>query len=180
MKDVVLLQWDSFLDNLSKRERDIGFLQKGEEFVWVQLLKDIMRFFRLVFRLRFHRWDKRNDNNQETLVETIIYELGFKNWDYELDEVFQFFYPTLDKLRKSSKVKEGPKFKSFSLIHDDFSNKNLNIFTSNDFSKQLLAFFVVNFAEIYQQKMEGTFKREVAGVINKIILEILKYVRFHY
>lgn len=55
MKDVVLLQWDSFLDNLSKRERDIGFLQKGEEFVWVQLLKDIMRFFRLVFRLRFHR-----------------------------------------------------------------------------------------------------------------------------
>lgn len=79
MKDVVLLQWDSFLDNLSKRERDIGFLQKGEEYVWVQLLKDIMRFYRLVFRLRFHRCDKRNDNNQETLVETIIYELGFKH-----------------------------------------------------------------------------------------------------
>jgi hypothetical protein len=97
-----------------------------------------------------------------------------------LDEVFQYFYPTLDKLRKSSKVKQGPKFKSFSLIHDDFNYKNLNIFTSNGFSKQLLAFFVVNFAEIYHRKMEGTFQREVAGVINKVILKILKYVRFHY
>lgn len=78
MKDVVLVQWTVFLDNLSTRERDIGFLQKGKQFAWIQFFKDVMRFYRLIFRLRFHRCDKRNDDNQQSLVDTIIYELGFE------------------------------------------------------------------------------------------------------
>lgn len=172
MNDVVLVQWSVFLNNLSTRERDIGFLQKGTEFAWIQFFKDVMKFYRLIFRLRFHRCDKRNDDNQQSLVETIIYELGFKQWDYDLEEVFQFFYPVLDKLRKTSKVKQGPKFKSFTLIYESYSEENLQIFISNGLSRQLLAFFILNYSETYQKKMEGSFKEEVKDIISKWIFSI--------
>jgi hypothetical protein len=76
MRDKVRPQWEEHLKCLSARERNLGIINKGTRYVWVQFFKDIQKFFRLVFRLRFHRCDKRNDVNQRVIIDSILGELG--------------------------------------------------------------------------------------------------------
>lgn len=99
--DEILPTWDKKLGNLSQREREVGQHQRGESYVWKQFLIDVQNFYRIVFKHRFHRLDKRNDENQEILASTILKELGI-DYKGDLKKAFHYFYPVLFKLRKMS------------------------------------------------------------------------------
>jgi DNA-binding transcriptional regulator GbsR (MarR family) len=50
-----LPEWKLALDQHSSRERELQVYQHDMKFVWVQFFKDVRRFYRIMFRLRFHR-----------------------------------------------------------------------------------------------------------------------------
>jgi len=97
--EYILPKWEKVLASISKREREQGIIRKGEEFAWKQFLNDIQKFYRLIFKHRFHRLDKRDDSNSEVLAERILSELGIK-YKGDFKKAFHYFYPVLFKLRK--------------------------------------------------------------------------------
>mmetsp|Transcript_13044 Transcript_13044/g.15035 ORF Transcript_13044/g.15035 Transcript_13044/m.15035 type:complete len:236 (+) Transcript_13044:191-898(+) len=70
--NIVTPTWSKMLGESSTREREIGVLQKGNKFVWLQFFKDVRKFYRLIFKLRFHRSDKRSDENRAGLVQKLL------------------------------------------------------------------------------------------------------------
>ena len=159
-------QWNVYLEALSERERSIGIINKGKKFVWMRFFKDIQKFYRMMFRLRFHRCDKRNDDNQGLIVQCIVQELGLECDYSHISEVFGFIYSVLTKLRKNIPNHEEEKLsKTFSKVFDDDSKENIELFISHKVSRSLLTFFIVNFGTSYIEKMPGVFKREVKEVI---------------
>ena len=119
LEDHVSPQWNTYLKGVSERERSIGLINKGAKFWWVEFFKDIQKFYRLIFRLRFHRWDKRKDKNRGPLVKVILSELGIHCKKYDFSEVFWFFYSVLNKLRKNGT----------SLKHGEEEEKEVRTFT---------------------------------------------------
>ena len=118
-----------------------------------------------MFRLRFHRCDKRNDDNKGLIVQCIVQELGLECDYSHISEVFSFYY-VLTKLRKNIPNHEEEKLsKTFSKVFDDDSKENIELFISHKVSRSLLTFFIVNFGISYIEKMPGVFKREVKEVI---------------
>ena len=88
MKDLIKMEvipkWKQQLTKISAEKREAWLNHKGEEYVWLEIFKDIRKFYRLIFRVRFHRNDKRNDDNSMTLVKTFVKEMGFY---YEPEEI---------------------------------------------------------------------------------------------
>lgn len=99
LRDKILPEWRNAISNSSNKERKNGVIHRGQKFVWEQVLKDIQKFYRLLFKHRFHRLDKRNDELREVLVQKSFEELGLNHTgDYQ--RAFHYFYPVLNKLRK--------------------------------------------------------------------------------
>jgi hypothetical protein len=93
-------QWAKSLSRTSDNERKNGITHHGKKYVWSRFLKDVQRFYRLVFKHRFHRLDKRDNLKSEILARKMIYELGIEHsGDYT--RMFHYFYSRLNKLRKT-------------------------------------------------------------------------------
>jgi len=128
-RDTLAREWVLYLESISSRERDIGVVNKGRKFVWLQLFKDIRKLYRLVFRTRFHRCDKRRDANQGAIVNSILGELGLDSGCYNTFEIFSFFYPVLAKLRRNPTFQE--EVKTFSKVFDANTRENREEFMSH-------------------------------------------------
>lgn len=168
IQEVFTPQWTRLLDQVSMREREIGVIQKGMIFVWVQLLKDVRRFYRFMFKLRFHRSDKRKDNNRRHLINWFISELGMTIVDFDENETYNYFYPVLTKLRKDFEP-EWTKNTPISKIFTENNFRNKDEFLSDALCSQLLWFFLFNFSEEYLNKMNYGFKDKVQNIIKELI-----------
>lgn len=102
INDLIMPKWTEMLSKISKRERELGVIQKGTGYALKQLLSDVQRYFRLIFKHRFHRLDKRNNEKSEALAERMLFELGI-NHKEDLKRAFNYFYPILNKLRKDER-----------------------------------------------------------------------------
>jgi hypothetical protein len=140
LKSTVLPEWSLILSSISVKERRIGVIQRGTPYVWTTLFKDIRRFYRLIFKHRFHRCDKRKDSKRQLLVSTILKNLGILEYDYDVNQIFNFFYPVLDKLRKgnSSANKNESEKDYFSQVFVTYSKENTNKFLKNNIGSQLI------------------------------------------
>lgn len=174
MQETVSPQWEAHLKCLSDRERNLGIMNKGTKYVWVQFLKDIQKFFRLVFRLRFHRCDKRNDGNQSVIIDSILGELGMGGCNYDAKEVFWFFYSVLNKLRKNQGGKEEQECaKTFTKVFEEDSRENIEGFINHELARKFIKFFIINFGQDYVNRMTGNFKKEVKEVISQWKMNII-------
>ena len=156
------------VDQISTREREIGVIQKGKEYIWTQLFKDIRRFFRLMFKLRFHRSDKRRNENRTHLIRRFITEIGMTIVEFDEQEAFHFFYPVLTKLRKETE----PKFINENLsikIFYEFRETTRDLFVKHSLFSQLTWFFVLNFSEEYLSKMNYGFKTNTEKIVKRLI-----------
>ena len=108
LDEIIKPLWQETIKKFSQRERQHGILRRARgnseflgynEYAWTQLLKDIQKFLRLIFKKRFHRLDKRNDSKRGQLVKSILKELGISH-EGTCEKAFHYFYPVLTKLRK--------------------------------------------------------------------------------
>lgn len=164
----IIPEWKIMLQNISEREREIGVIQKGIGFTWTQFFKDIRKFYRLYFRHRFHRCDKRKDSNKARLISTVLNELGINTTDFDADEVFYFFYPVLDKLRKgrSKSAQEIPS--TFSQVFNKYSEEGKDEFLFHPLSSQLVCFFIMNYGDYYVNKMKNSYKVKLEKIIEEL------------
>jgi hypothetical protein len=138
LNETVMPEWKLLLGNISGKERRIGVIQKGEKFVWTEFFKDLRKFFRLIFKLRFHRCDKRKDSNRRVLIDTVLHDLGITASEYDTNEIFYFFYPYLNKLRKENIVDEKFKSNYFSQVFATYNDRNKKRFVYDLLGSQLL------------------------------------------
>lgn len=166
LQSQVLIDWKLALDQYSSRERELQVYQHDMKFVWVQFFKDVRRFYRIMFRLRFHRWDKRKDFNRDSLVRTILEDLGMPIVSYDKDKLFGYFYPVLTKLRKwNSQQETDGEIKMFSFQ----SKEDWDVFMRNNLWANLIYFFIVNYSETYLDHMTGIFKKKVAKILKVLV-----------
>lgn len=161
-----LPEWKLALDQHSSRERELQVYQHDMKFVWVQFFKDVRRFYRIMFRLRFHRWDKRKDFNRDSLVTTILEDLGMPEVLYDKDKLFGFFYPVLSKLRKGNPQQEA---ESEDKMFKFESKDGCDEFMRDALWANLIYFFIVNYAETYLNHMGGVFKKKVSKIIKVLV-----------
>ena len=71
-------------------------------YAWTRMLKDIQKLYRLIFKKRFHRLDKRDDSKSATLVKKFMSEIGITH-EGDVMLIFHYLYQQLHKLRKASR-----------------------------------------------------------------------------
>ena len=164
-------KWSQYLASISERERSSNIINKGSQFTLLQFMKDVQKLYRLIFRHRFHRWDKRRDKNQGPIVRWILSELGFESEDYNYSEVFLFFYSVLKKLRKINPTvgyEEEKNAKTFTKVFEEESGENFKVFVNHPLARLFLIFFIVNFGASYIREIKGLFKTEVKKIITHL------------
>jgi hypothetical protein len=145
----VLPKWVDILKNKTQREGEpLG--QVTDDYLWIKVLRDMRDFFRIIFKSRFHRSEKRDDSNRDLLVKIFLEELGITDAAYvNTISVFDFLYKAHYKARSTN---EGKKFREIinsTPMRIYYCEASRDKFLQDDLCSRLLYYFLFNFGEMY-------------------------------
>lgn len=167
LNSVVLPKWSTILSKKTKREGEpIG--QVTDEYLWIKVLRDMRDFFRIIFKSRFHRSEKREDSNRDVLVKIFLEELGITDISLiNSVSTFDFLYKAHYKARSTD---EGKMFKEIinatpMRIYYYYSETAKNTFLKDDLCSRLLYYFLINFGETYLSCIQKSLRPGVEGII---------------
>lgn len=170
LNKIVIPKWTDILMKKTNRDGEpLG--QVTDEYLWIKLLRDMRDFFRIIFKSRFHRSEKREDDNREVLVSIFLEELGFHNIQcLDTDSVYDFLYKAHYKARNED---NGKHFKdaincSPLKIYYSYSESSRMSFLNDDLCARLLYYFVYNFGEIYLKCIQKNLHFSVKCILEKI------------
>ena len=161
-------KWRFTLSKISLKQRELCISQKRPNFMWKEFLKDLRNFYRLMFRLRFHRSDKRSDDNSSMIVETILKEIGISVKGYDnIDYAFQFFYKVHYNQRKGvENYDEMPSLMNSNFrVFEEYSDENRDMFLDDYLGSRLVLYFIANYGQTYLSRMSGQFKEKVQKIM---------------
>lgn len=168
---VVIPKWTDILQKKTKREgTPLG--HTTDEFLWVKILRDMRDFFRIIFKSRFHRSEKREDGNRDILVKIFLEELGFTGMNMvDTVSVYDFLYKAHYKARSND---NGSMFKdainkSPMRIYYYYSETARNKFMQDDLCSRLLYYFLINFGNEYLECMQDGLKHSLKAMIDSIL-----------
>lgn len=171
LNSIVLPKWSDILQKKTRREGEpIG--QVTEEYLWIKVLRDMRDFYRIIFKSRFHRSEKREDSNRDILVKIFLEELGITDiTNINTISVFDFLYKAHYKARSTN---EGNKFKEIinstpMRIYYYYSEGSRNQFLRDDLCSRLLYYFLANFGETYLNCIQKNLRKGVTEVINFVM-----------
>lgn len=158
------------LSKKTKREGEpIG--QVTDEYLWIKVLRDMRDFFRIIFKSRFHRSEKREDSNRDVLVKIFLEELGITDISFiNSVSTFDFLYKAHYKARSTD---EGKIFKEMinttpMRIYYYYSEIAKNIFMQDDLCSRLLYYFLINFGDIYLSCIQKSLRSGVESIIELV------------
>jgi hypothetical protein len=97
----VIPTWKEKISKISQKQRILCIKQGRNHFIDKEFCKDVRSFYRIMFRLRFHRSDKREDGNNSVMVKAFLKEIGILyEPEEDFDELFIFFYKVHYNQRK--------------------------------------------------------------------------------
>ena len=168
---VVLPKWTQILKKKTVREGEpLG--QVTNEYLWIKVLRDMRDFYRMIFKSRFHRSEKREDANREVLVKIFLEELGIDDTtEVNTDAVFDFLYKAHYKARSKN---EGIELK------DEINRTPMRIyyyynegirqkFLNDKLCYSLLFYFLSNFGKPYLDCIQ----KNLYNGVNQIILTVV-------
>lgn len=168
---IVLPKWIDILKKKTAREGEpIG--QVTDEYLWIKVLRDMRDFFRIIFKSRFHRSEKREDSNRDILVKIFLEELGFTDVMYvNTISVFDFLYKAHYKARSTN---EGKKFREIinstpMRIYYYYSEASKTKFLKDDLCSRLLYYFLFNFGETYLASIQTNLQEGVDSIRRFVI-----------
>ena len=164
-------QWRFTLDKISMKQRELYISQRKSNFLWIEFFKDLRNFYRLMFRLRFHRSDKRSDDNSSMIVESILKEIGISIVGYNnFEDAFQFFYKVHYNQRKEVEDNFRPHLfmNSAFKVFDEYSEENRDTFLNDYLGSRLIFYFIKNFGQIYLSKMRGEYRQKIQIIMDLI------------
>jgi len=170
--DFIQPKWEDSVSKISMKQRQNDIKIKGIQYAWFEFFKDIRKYYRLVFRYRFHRSEKRDDANKRRLIEIILSDFHFSFHNFvDVEHLFYFFYNVHNKMRKEEGLEDiqGHKFESSNFeVFDNFNPTNVNRFLNDQIGSQLIWFFITNYSDFYLQQMEGPFAEEVSNIVAEL------------
>ena len=173
LNQVILPKWTAILNKKTKREGEpIG--RVTDEYLWIKVLRDMRDFFRIIFKSRFHRSEKREDSNRDVLVKIFLEELGITNISFiNSVSTFDFLYKAHYKARNTD---EGKLFKEVinstpMRIYYYYSEAAKATFLQDDLCSRLLYYFLINFGDIYLSWIQKNLRESVQSIIHLIKLK---------
>ena len=166
-----LPQWRFTLDKISMKQRELYISQRKPNFLWIEFFKDLRNFYRLMFRLRLDRSDKRSSDNSSMIVESILKEIGISIVGYNnFDDAFQFFYKVHYNQRKGIEDYSTPHLLMNSVfrVFDEYSEESRDTFLNDYLGSRIIFYFIKIFGQIYLSKMEEEYKQKVQIIMNLI------------
>lgn len=171
LNKVVIPKWTEILKKKTKRE---GALlgHTTDEHLWVKVLRDMRDFYRIIFKSRFHRSEKREDSNRDVLVKIFLEELGFSGINLiDTISVYDFLYKAHYKARSTN---NGSKFKeainrSSMKIYYYYNEAARNKFLKDDLCARLLYYFLYNFGNLYLSCLQKNLKQRLQSMIKSIL-----------
>lgn len=170
LNSIVLPKWTDILKKKTTREGEpIG--QITDEYLWIKVFRDMRDFYRIIFKSRFHRSEKRDDSNRDILVKIFLEEMGITDISMiNTMSVFDFLYKAHYKARSTN---EGKKFKEMinttpMRIYYYYSEGAKTKFLRDDLCSRLLYFFLVNFGEMYLGCIQKSLQEGVMGIIQLV------------
>jgi len=170
LNTVVVPKWSDILTKKTKREGEpIG--QVTDEYLWIKVLRDMRDFFRIIFKSRFHRSEKREDSNRDVLVKIFLEELGITDISFiNSVSTFDFLYKAHYKARSTD---EGKIFKEMinttpMRIYYYYSEIAKNTFLQDDLCSRLLYYFLINFGETYLSCIQKSLRGGVEAIIEQV------------
>ena len=171
LNNLVVPKWTSILTKKTKREGEpIG--QVTDEYLWIKVLRDMRDFFRIIFKSRFHRSEKREDSNRDLLVKIFLEEMGVSDISYiNSVSTFDFLYKAHYKARSTD---EGKIFKDVinstpMRIYYYYSETVRENFLQDDLCSRLLYYFLINFGETYLSCVQKNLREGIQGIINYVV-----------
>lgn len=169
--NIILPKWSEILKNKTKREGEpLGNVTS--EYLWIKVLRDMRDFFRIIFKSRFHRSEKRDDKNRDLLVNIFLEELGFSGINsLEIEPVYDFLYKAHYKARSKN---NGDHFKeavnsSPMRIYYSYSESAKAKFLQDDLCSRMLYYFVSNFGQQYLECVQTNLRHGLDSVIDSIL-----------
>jgi hypothetical protein len=170
LDDVVIPKWTDILKKKTFREGEpIGHVT--DEYIWIKVLRDMRDFYRMIFKSRFHRSEKREDSNRDILVKIFMEELGITGISMvNTIAIFDFLYKAHYKARNTD---EGTKFREMinttpMRIYYYYSESIRNNFLHDDICSRLLYYFLVNFGETYLSCIQKNLAESVREIIRYV------------
>lgn len=167
----MLPKWTDILEKKTVREGEpLG--QVTDEYLWIKVLRDMRDFYRIIFKSRFHRSEKREDSNRDILVKIFLEELGITDISFiNTMSVFDFLYKAHYKARSTN---EGKKFKEVinatpMRIYYYFSEGSKNKFLKDDLCSRLLYYFLVNFGDMYLNCVQNSLREGISAITQFVI-----------
>lgn len=168
LANIVVPKWTSILAKKTKREGEpIG--QVTDEYLWIKVLRDMRDFYRIIFKSRFHRSEKREDSNRDLLVKIFLEELGMTEISFiNSVSTFDFLYKAHYKARSTD---EGKIFKDVinatpMRIYYYYSETVRENFLQDDLCSRLLYYFLINFGETYLSCIQKNLRSGIESIIN--------------
>jgi hypothetical protein len=129
-------------------------------------------FYRIIFKSRFHRSEKREDSNRDILVKIFLEELGFSGINsIDTLPVYDFLYKAHYKARSKD---NGSHFKeainsSPMRIYYYYSDSSRTKFLRDDLCSRMLYYFVCNFGDQYIECIQENLKTSLKSVVESIV-----------
>uniref|UniRef100_A0A7S3K8K7 Uncharacterized protein n=1 Tax=Euplotes crassus TaxID=5936 RepID=A0A7S3K8K7_EUPCR len=171
LNDLVLPKWIAILTKKTKREGEpIG--QITEEYLWIKVLRDMRDFYRMIFKSRFHRSEKREDSNRDLLVKIFLEEMGITDISFMNSvSTFDFLYKAHYKARSTN---EGKIFKDVinstpMRIYYYYSESAKKTFLQDDLCSRLLYYFLTNFGSTYLSCVQSSLSPGITAIINYVV-----------
>jgi hypothetical protein len=155
-----------------KKTQDAKFKNSkiSYENAFIKFIKEIRVFYRLYFKHRFHRSDKRYSESTVELVKMLFDEFGITYPpDYDLHPIFDFLYQTHFKARTQDKgenlrlQRTTNCFKIYTT--DDVANKEELV--TDPVCSQLIETFATNFSDIYMKYLIDNYKTRISDIVHE-------------
>jgi hypothetical protein len=150
------------------KETKYRIMDIGEDIAWIKLLKDIRLFYRLLFRTRFHRLDKREQRYNIRITKILLNELQIAYpEDYDISIIYDFFFQVHYNARdheSAGSMNEERKESSCKIYESNHLQDKEALFEDPVFSR-LIQIFIYNFSDIYLASLAGRCKTKMTSII---------------
>ena len=163
----VMPKWKWYLE--SKTEKNVKDINKlRQDTLWKKILRDVREFFRILFRVRFHFLEYKNQTRASLWVQILFDELGIPLTNEEIDDpnLFRFIHQThKSKLITSSFYMINSPFEVIEKYNDFYKT----LFMTNLTCARMLYFVFQNFLEEYCLQVKPRYRREVVTMICMVL-----------
>jgi hypothetical protein len=162
----VLPKWIKYLQFKSNKVNTSSWAGVRHDAVWKRLIRDVREFFRILFRVRFHYLDFKDQVGAYKCVELMFTELGIS-----IPVKYQFDPHLFTFIHQSHKLTAKKMFKNsqnsvFDVL-ERFNLRNCKSFLKDGLASKLIYFIFQNFHDEFVRTLDKKYATSIVEVLKE-------------